>query len=275
MMSAYDEWLAAGKPYSTAYPVAGLRDRLRSQGFTVYDYPDDRHLQAVPPEDHTPFSATGWPVASKRWIGHAIDIMPGGPVDLTVLARQIIADKDADVPGTEWIKYINWTDEAGNCWHTSWQPYKTTVSSSDKGHNHISGRSDMDTVVSNYDPVGRVLGDMEQSELLTMKTAYARRTVGNVLGDVSNLRDWEMGTEDGTGTIPASVAPPAANARIALLHNRVKQLTDFAAQLKAQQADIMAELQDMRAQLNNSATTVTPQQIAAAVADEIKARLAE
>lgn len=161
---AYYEWVDAGRPYTRARPTLELRDLLRGYGYTVYDYPDDPHLQAVPPEDHTPFSATGWPITSKRWVGHAIDIMPPsaaaiakGAVPLTVLARQIIADKDAGVPGTKWLKYINWTDEQGRCWHTSWQPDKRTVSSTDKGHIHLSARSDVDTSsevsATGWDPV--------------------------------------------------------------------------------------------------------------------------
>lgn len=149
---AYYDWIAAGSPYVRARPTLELRDLLRSYGYTVYDYPNAAHLTADRPEDHTPFSATGWPVTSKRWVGHAIDIMPPtttaiakGAIELPYLARRVIAAKDAKVHGTEWIKYLNWTDESGVCRHVSWQPDKSIVSSTDKGHIHISGRSDMDT----------------------------------------------------------------------------------------------------------------------------------
>jgi hypothetical protein len=171
--TAYYEWIDAGEPYTRATPTLQLKAVIKSHGFVVYDYPNTAHLQAEPPEDHTPFSATGWPITSKRWVGHAIDIMPKtddavGQAELTRLARQIIADKDAGVPGTKWLKYINWTDENGNCWQTSWKPTKKTVSSTDKRHIHLSGRSDMDTSTevadTGWDPVARMSDDMTPSQ---------------------------------------------------------------------------------------------------------------
>lgn len=158
---AYYDWVKAGKPYNRSAPVVQLRDVLQGYSYTVYDYPDDSHQKANLPEDHTAYSATGWPVVSPRWWAFAIDQMPGkgGMNDLADIAMQIIRDKDADVPGTEWIKYINWTDKSGKCWHTSWKPNKVTVSSTDKGHNHISGRSDFTTKQTVlYDPVARMKG---------------------------------------------------------------------------------------------------------------------
>jgi hypothetical protein len=183
--TAYYQWVDAGKPYKQSKPTEHAWNVVRGHGYTVYHYPNDDHLKAVPPEDHTPFSATGWPITSKRWVSHAIDIMPGGgPVALPALARQIIADKDAEVPGTKWIKYINWTDENGNCWQTSWRPNKQTVKSTDKGHIHLSGRSDMDTSMevtdSGWDPVERAMDmAMTPAEFLTLLkdpniTAYFR-----------------------------------------------------------------------------------------------------
>lgn len=158
---AYYDWVRAGKPYNRSFAVKQLRDVLIGHGYTVYDYPDESHQKANLPEDHTPYSATGWPVQSPRWWAFAIDQMPGkgGMADLCRVARQIIKDKDAGVPGTEWIKYINWTDEQGNCWQTSWKPNKVTRKSTDKGHNHISGRSDFTSKVTvKYDPVARMNG---------------------------------------------------------------------------------------------------------------------
>lgn len=157
---AYYEWLDAGEPYALALPVRQFVDLLRSIGFTVYHKGDTSHMQANPPEDHTPFSATGWPISSKRWIGHALDIMPdGAPISLQTLARRIIRDRDAMIPGTRWVKYLNWTDDNGICHHESWANAtgeRVTTSSTDKGHIHISARSDMDTSTevadSGYNP---------------------------------------------------------------------------------------------------------------------------
>lgn len=160
----YYDWLAAGSPYVRARPTLQLRDLLRTYGYTVYDYPDPDHLTADRPQDHTPFSVTGWPISSKRWVGHAIDVMPPnatavgkGAIGLPDLARNIIRARNANAPGTGWIKYLNWTDEAGVCRQERWMPDHSTVSSTDKGHIHISARSDCDTsdevITSGWDPV--------------------------------------------------------------------------------------------------------------------------
>lgn len=157
--AAYAAWVKAGKPWTLAAPLLQLQRTIQGYGFTVYSYPDEAHQQANTPEDHTSYSATGWPVPSPRWWAFAIDIMPkksGGMAELAAMARQIIRDKDAGYPGTEWIKYINWTDEGGKTWQTSWKPNKATRTSSDKGHTHISGRSDRTQATIPYDPVARM-----------------------------------------------------------------------------------------------------------------------
>lgn len=161
---AYYDWIAAGRPYKLCRPGQDFLAFLEAAGYTVFHYPDDRHLQAEPPEDHTPFSATGWPVTSARWVGHAIDIMPTpGKPPLWMLAGRLIADRQNRVPGALPIKYINWTDEGGTCRHESWQPDRRTVGSTDKGHIHVSLRSDMDgsDVVSKtgYNPLEVIMAN--------------------------------------------------------------------------------------------------------------------
>lgn len=164
--AAYYNWRNQGSPYRLAQPLKDLQRNLRAHGLTVYDYPDDSHLLASTPEDHTPFAKTGWPVASAFGVAHAIDIMPrnstaAARAENTAIAKRLIADKDAGYAYASWIKYINWTDENGKIWHTSWQPNKSTVSSTDAGHVHVSGRSDMDTFggAVNYDPLSTGNGD--------------------------------------------------------------------------------------------------------------------
>lgn len=161
----YYDWVAAGKPYALIRPLAMVQANIRRHGITVYDYPDDSHLKAARPEDHTPFSVTGWPTANKRWKARAIDIMPRADTEAardenTAIALQMIEDKDDGVPGTEWIKYLNYTDDAGDCWHVAWQPNKVVTPSTDAGHVHVSGRSDvdLDTRADEYDPVARLNG---------------------------------------------------------------------------------------------------------------------
>lgn len=161
----YWDWLAAGKPYTLIRPAKALQRNLRAHGLTVYDYPDQSHLEASTPQDHTPFSVTGWPGPNARWKARGLDIMPrdgtaSGRKENADIARRLIRDRDAGVPGVMWIKYLNWTDEAGVCrqerWMTAGQPlHRETRSSTDRDHIHISGRSDVDddARAEDYDPL--------------------------------------------------------------------------------------------------------------------------
>lgn len=174
------DWVAAGRPWTLAPSMRALQLTVGGHGFTVYAFPDDSHLTASTPEDHTSFSATGWPGAAPRWYGNADDIMPrnGDLAELERLAQQIIADKDAGIPGTEFLKYINWTESNGTCWHTSWQSTKVTKSSSDKGHIHLSGRSDWATRAAiPYDPVARMNGVINVAGVLLDESQW--RPVAN------------------------------------------------------------------------------------------------
>jgi Putative peptidoglycan binding domain len=160
--AAYAQWLAAGKPFNLAYPCADLMNTLRRQGYTVYAYPDGSHLTASTPEDHCPFSATGWPIAAPRWWGDAIDIMPpragSGLPSLAQLGAQLAADKNNGFAGAEPIKYLNWTPAGMECRHESWEPGHNIRPSSDVGHVHMSIRSDRTTsrAMLGYDPVARI-----------------------------------------------------------------------------------------------------------------------
>lgn len=141
---AYRNWVSSGQPYHTAQPIVDMCEMFAANGYEAYGgVPDQRHLWADPPEDHTPYSATGWPEVSPYPYGHALDLMPkeeGDGKSLAFIARRIIADKRAGK--MPWLKYMNWTDENGHVWHTKWQPNEVTESSSDSGHIHLSIRSD-------------------------------------------------------------------------------------------------------------------------------------
>lgn len=186
----YQPWVNDGRPYELVAYGRDLVDAFKSHGFTVYHYPDEPHLQARTPEDHTPFSQTGWPVKSPYGKGHGIDLMPKPGLDarsLTVFARKIIADKDAGVPGTEGVKYINWTDEQGRVWQTSWKPNKATTSNSDAGHIHVSLRSDClarSLRTNGWDPIARVLNPPKPPEALMSKLVMFTASSGQLrIGD--------------------------------------------------------------------------------------------
>jgi len=170
----YRDWLNAGRPYTLIRPAAALVRKLQAYGLTVYGLgpPNAAHLEATTPEDHTPFSVTGWPGTNRRWNARALDVMPrsGSAThrkENADIARQLIRDRDGGHPGAMWIKYINWTDEQGNCQQVRWMDaahplQHTTRSSSDRGHIHISGRSDADgdDRADGYDPIARMRGNL-------------------------------------------------------------------------------------------------------------------
>ena len=156
----YRAWLAAGRPDSgLARPLADLRDVLRGHGYTVYDFPNDAHLTANPPEDHTYFSATGWPGESPRWWRHAIDIMPppagSGLPNLTYLGMRLFNDRRDGL--IDWLKYMNWPNDGNldHAVHDSWEPSWSRRPSTDAGHIHLSCVPGVETIpFPPYDPFG-------------------------------------------------------------------------------------------------------------------------
>jgi len=205
----YRDWLNAGRPYTLIRPAKAVQAALQGYGLTVYDYPNDAHLKANTPEDHTPFSVTGWPGTNRRWNARALDVMPrkdkAGNVTAAArkenadIARQLIRDRDGGHPGAMWIKYLNWTDEGGTCRQERWtdasNPLKrTTRSSTDKGHIHISGRSDVDNDdrADDYDPIARMAGQTTGDEM----SENASRQVAAMF----DMQDGVVLFTDGSGT---------------------------------------------------------------------------
>lgn len=159
----YNPWVRAGKPYRLCRPGDALRGNIAAHGIIVYHYPNDDHLLANNPQDHTPYSVTKWPVGGSGidGVGRAIDVMPRSSSyehrkENADIARRLIRDRDARDPRVMSIKYLNWTDENGTCRQENWKSgTRQTYPSSDAGHIHVSFRSDMDnsTAMDNYDPL--------------------------------------------------------------------------------------------------------------------------
>jgi hypothetical protein len=173
---AYRDWVEDGSPWKYGRAVRAVGDKLKAHGYTVYFNGNDTHLKHDPPEDHTPFAATGWPSKSPYPYCLAMDIMPpaaGQKSKLTgqelpslqKLAVQLRQDKIAGHPGASWLKYLNWEPEGdgGPCYHDSWMPSYARRASTDRGHIHASSRSDFATsdAGDDYDLVARVTGDDE------------------------------------------------------------------------------------------------------------------
>jgi hypothetical protein len=155
----HQAWIDRGSPFVLCRPLAALRGRLRAAGYTVYDIGNSSHLDHQPPEDHTPYSETGWPGTSPYGVGMAIDIMPppagSGLPSLQVLGRRLFDDRQAG--RAPFIKYMNWGPTSDGAavqdrWMSGWARW----SSSDTGHIHISCRTDYATsaAADGYDPLG-------------------------------------------------------------------------------------------------------------------------
>jgi hypothetical protein len=161
-------WRADGSPFELMQPLAALRDRLRGMGYTVYDVGNNSHLDASPPEDHTPYSATGYPGKAKYGVGYAIDVMPPAKSGLPSLqALGAALKRDADAGLIPWLKYMNWgpVDNA-HAVKDSWRAGRPAArtSSSDTGHIHGSGMTgyEDDHRWDDYDPFSG--GDMQLSD---------------------------------------------------------------------------------------------------------------
>lgn len=169
MATTYQGWLNDGATWYLIDPLVYLRDALRAKGYTVYDIGNKAHLTHVPPEDHTPYSATGFPGQSRYPYVHAIDIMPKKNAlgqddfaDLETLAKLLIQDKRSGK--APFIKYMNYTTAQGLCWHISWQPNERITSSSDKGHIHLSARTDYWNSGIKYSPFASSASGSEEDE---------------------------------------------------------------------------------------------------------------
>jgi len=205
MSAQHRAWLASGGQYSVCTPGRMLRDVLRAAGFTVYDIGNTDHLDHQPPEDHTPYSETGWPGTSPYGVVMAIDIMPDGPISLQQLGAILHADKASGKYPP--IKYMNWgpSDDA-HAVQCRWKPDHVQGSSSDTGHIHISFRTDYAGYSVPYNPLE---DEVEQNDQVTGYKSKGNR-VGDVLADTSNERDWWYAAPGGNGS---SLNPPPAGSR--------------------------------------------------------------
>jgi hypothetical protein len=228
---AYRDWIDDGQPWKFARPIRDVGDRLREHGYTVYYQGNEDHLKKAVPEDHTPFSATGWPGKSPYPYCMAMDIMPPASgqkskitgqalPSLQKLGAQLRKDRLAGVDGADFVKYINWEPERNNggpCYQDSWRPGYSRKNSTDRGHIHVSARSDVHTSTKSagYDLVARTLGEDDDvalsaedkawidarlkavpDQILDTKygsTPYPGRTVRATIKDLAGARDYMIG----------------------------------------------------------------------------------
>lgn len=212
-------WNRTGRTATLIRPLARVAARLREAGYTVYGVGNQKHMLADPPEDHTPYSKTGYPGTATYGRLYAIDVMPPPPgrglPSLQQLGEQLVADRKAGHPGAGWLKYINREpdgDYTGRCWNESWMPGYRQISSNDRGHLHLSAYTGMDEspIADTYDLLARTLGedDMDLNDKIGAGTGHDGRTVGDVFRDVAKMREWLI-APPGTRGLPF-VPPPGS-----------------------------------------------------------------
>lgn len=129
---AYKDWVARGRPWKKARPVADVEKWARANGVPVLGtIGNNAHLTSNRPQDHTPFSTTEWPdPISGDWVC-AIDLE-----DVAGLEDALLAGARAG--NMPWLKYMN---VHGRNYHCR-DGFKDSTPSADKEHIHLSIRSD-------------------------------------------------------------------------------------------------------------------------------------
>lgn len=217
-VTTYRQWLADGSPWHDAKCIGSFAATMRGRGYTVYTIGAvDTHLDIPVPEDHAPFSHTPWPGPQPYPAVLACDIMPGGEVDLATVGAQIYADKQAGHPGLAWLKYMNWTDADGNCWHDTWMPNHVRRPSTDRGHIHLSARTDYVNTPTSYDPIEELPVALTDSDKAWIQ-AQIRAPYAD--SDPSGLVETPVGHTVLSQQIPDGTRPgnPQAAAYVVLEH---------------------------------------------------------
>jgi len=184
--SAYHAWVARGRPWTEAKPIAELEAYFLRNGVPVLGtIGNEEHLQAKTPEDHTPFSFTWFPVPLPGDIVTAIDVR-----DVNLLGRKILVLARAGK--CPWLKYINFENKNYNQ-RDGFQASKWNADT----HVHMSIRTDwLNGSIGGFDPLG--VGDME----LIKAIQTALRDAGFDPGPVDGL--WGPRTQ---GAFTAALRP--------------------------------------------------------------------
>lgn len=188
----HQHWINSGLNWRLPAHVQRLRDLLRSKGYTVYDIGNNEHMDHEPPEDHTPYSETGWPGLSPYSVVMALDVMPDGPESLQKLGKRFRDDRNSGrFPS---LKYMNWgPNDDSHAIHSSWQPSYAERDSSDTGHIHLSFRTDYVDWNGTYDPWSVDVNLSDVVPLSGKDVGSFDRNVQQILGDLMKFRLWGCG----------------------------------------------------------------------------------
>lgn len=171
----YAGWVADGQRWDASNPAQAMANACERHGITFGILGDHSHAVANPPEDHMPYSHTPWPGAQPYPYVLAIDLMTTDPG----VAQRIIAAKQAG--SFPCVKYMNFTNAAGQVEHISWEPNESEYHSSDTGHIHLSFRTDHVLCNHTFDPFTvptepvTIIGD----EMLTHWTSIQQGSKGS------------------------------------------------------------------------------------------------
>jgi hypothetical protein len=141
-VAMYYTWENQGRPWHAATPIREFIARLKlarpaGAGY-IWSLGNQEHLEAVPAQDHTPYSQTGWPSNSPYPVVFACDVshQPNSGLDCYVLFDYWITEARAG--RMPWLKYLIWRAKRYDV-RNNWSPVS---SSGHFDHIHLSGRTD-------------------------------------------------------------------------------------------------------------------------------------
>ena len=143
-VALYYAWDRLGRPLEPANPIREIVQRLRvayprAAAANLFSwYANEAHYQAEPPQDHTPYSATGWPLVSPQWVVFATDVMHRTDLGVNCFELFNYWITEARAGRMPWLKYLIWQGRSYDV-RSKWVP-KDAVGHFD--HIHISARTD-------------------------------------------------------------------------------------------------------------------------------------
>jgi hypothetical protein len=153
--AAYGRWDRDGRPVTPSQTIREMVGKMKlaypRAANTFSWYANEAHYQASFPQDHTPFSVTGWPGTSPYPVVFATDIMhrPDLGVDCNELFSFWLAEAKAG--HTPWRKYIIWQARLYDV-RNAWRPQSN---SGHFDHIHLSDRTDwVNRSIGDWDPTG-------------------------------------------------------------------------------------------------------------------------
>lgn len=166
----FHTWERLGRPLEPAQPVREIVDRLKvafPRAAALFGWhADEAHYTADPPQDHTPFSADGWPAPDPQWWVCATDVMHRP--DLGVDCRSLFGYwlSEARAGRMPWLKYLIWQATIYDVRH-GWRPQP---SAGHFDHIHLSTRTDHLTTHLGAWPLVPEEDDMDVKDLFSANT---------------------------------------------------------------------------------------------------------